>query len=507
MPGRDGAAVARTLLADAGIDPKPRLVIVTAYGENDAGDTFAGLDIAGCLAKPVSAAAVREAVTRAPAAQRPAPPPSQRRRLGDPQDMDRLRGARVLLAEDHAINRDLAVEILTAGGLAVDVAQDGEAAVAKAVAGRYDAVLMDVQMPALDGYEATRRIRAELGSAAPPIIAMTADAAPSHQERAMSAGMSDHLSKPVDVHALFAKLAHWVRSTAGQGSATAASARPAATPQIPLHRSMLARFCDEYRGFAAGFAAARAAPQPDAPLRLAHTLKGVAANLGLTEIARSADALEAACRNGSDDPALTALAIRIDGQVAALDADAERLTPPDTEPAPCCEIPAMDPECAGEYRALAERLLGLLDSGDAEALDVAARLAAGIGTDSDLGRRLAGLHQRVEAFEFAPAAKDLRALQEPLSRLGGERRDLPANAASMPPVAALTDRLADLLDGDDTDAGTVAEDLVRALDTRPHLAATARRIAHSVDEFDYTAARRAVAELRRQQAQEAEGDR
>jgi HPt (histidine-containing phosphotransfer) domain-containing protein len=334
---------------------------------------------------------------------------------------------------------------------------------------------------------------------------MTADTTPAHQERALAAGMSDHLSKPVDVHALFAKLARWVPGTGARAPTPAASV-PAAAAPAPLRRSMLARFCDEYRDFAVAFATAQAAPQADAALRLAHTLKGVAGNLGLTDIAQSADALETACRNDSDELTLTTLATGIHTQIAALDAAGERLTAPATEPAPCCEIPAMDPQRAHQFRALAARLQALLDDGDAEALEVAGRLVADIATDSELGRRLAVLRQRIEEFEFVAAANDLRALQDPLSRLGKEAPDEPAPTPT-PTTTALTDRLADLLDSDDTDAGTVAEALVQALESWPQLAATARQIAHRVDEFDYTAARTALAELRRKQAQEADGDR
>ncbi|MCG6940314.1 MAG: response regulator [Thiohalocapsa sp.] len=511
MPGQDGASVARTIVANTDINPKPRVVIVTAYGEDDAAARFADLDIVGCLEKPVSPAAVYQAALRQPPpaeVQLPAPP---RRGLGDPRDMERLRDTRVLLAEDHVINRDLAAEILAAAGVRVDVAQDGREAVLKAIDGDYDAMLMDIHMPELDGYEAARQIRAAPGHDDLPIIAMSASITPADRQRAIAAGMNDHLSKPIDVHALFATLARWVTpraSPAGTGTGAARYAGPAPAAPTPLRRSMLARFCDEYLGFAASFAAAGDEPQADAQLRLAHTLKGVAGNLGLTDIARSADALERACRNGEPAQALTALAAGVDTLIEAFAASVDRVTVQTPPAEPCCEIPEMSAEQAAAAWALAERLQALLDGGDAAALDTAERLAAAVGGDSDLARRLAGLKRRVNAFEFTAAAGELRALRDAIGRLGG-RVDEGHGAPGLAPAAAepLMDRLATLLEQDDTTAAAVAAELLHTIRASPRLAQQAQRVAHWIDEFDYTAARTALTELRQQHTREVAVDR
>jgi two-component system, sensor histidine kinase and response regulator len=117
----------------------------------------------------------------------------------------------VLLAEDDPINREVAIELLQLAGQVVDVAVDGEQAVLKAASGRHDLVLMDMQMPRLDGLEATRRIRALPGGASVPIVALTANAFTDHRDRCLQAGMSDFLVKPLDMAELYGVLLRWLK--------------------------------------------------------------------------------------------------------------------------------------------------------------------------------------------------------------------------------------------------------------------------------------------------------
>ncbi len=122
----------------------------------------------------------------------------------------RCAGAKVLLAEDNRINQVLATELLMSAGLSVDVAENGRQAVELAQRGRYALILMDMQMPEVDGLEASRRIRALPGHATTPIIAMTANAFNQDRDACLAAGMNDHLSKPVDLTRLYATLLRWL---------------------------------------------------------------------------------------------------------------------------------------------------------------------------------------------------------------------------------------------------------------------------------------------------------
>jgi CheY-like chemotaxis protein len=118
-------------------------------------------------------------------------------------------GLRVLLVDDHEINQELACEILRAAGVLVGVASHGRDAIERLRREEFDLVLMDCQMPVMDGYEATIAIRADASIARLPIIAMTANVMSGDRDRALASGMDDHIAKPIDIDAMFATLARW----------------------------------------------------------------------------------------------------------------------------------------------------------------------------------------------------------------------------------------------------------------------------------------------------------
>ena len=185
--------------------------MVTAFSQ---GDTLhdAGLAagaISGVLVKPVSAAALRVVLTDAVEPRGALPGASHGGGPAMPE-LAALRGRRALLVEDNEINQELAHELLSNAGLVVDVANDGREALAMIEPGRYDLVLMDCQMPVLDGYEATAELRRDPRLAALPIIAMTANAMKRDVEHALAVGMNDHIAKPIDIAAMFAVLLRWV---------------------------------------------------------------------------------------------------------------------------------------------------------------------------------------------------------------------------------------------------------------------------------------------------------
>ncbi|WP_156901893.1 response regulator [Azohydromonas australica] len=254
-------------------------------------------------------------------------------------------GARVLLVEDNAINREVALELLRGVGLAVDVAQDGEAALAQLRRERYALVLMDVQMPVLDGLQATRALRAQPALAALPVIAMTANAFEEDRAECLAAGMSDFIGKPVNPQALYAALLKWlppqeaarsvsppvaqvetvpVPQAAPSGAPAAAAgasasqddllARLAQHPGMDVdgaltrlagleHRygALLRLFASHHGRDGERLAQSLVRQDFNAARLTAHGLKGLAATLGATELAEAAQALEARLREGCMD--------------------------------------------------------------------------------------------------------------------------------------------------------------------------------------------------------------
>jgi CheY-like chemotaxis protein len=130
-----------------------------------------------------------------------------------------LRGAHLLLVEDNAVNREIASEVLRRAGVRVSMAHDGREALVMLERERYDGVLMDCQMPDMDGYEATRQIRDQPKWRDLPVIAMTANALVGDREKVLAAGMNDHIAKPLQIDDMFATLARWIRP---QGPPTSA---------------------------------------------------------------------------------------------------------------------------------------------------------------------------------------------------------------------------------------------------------------------------------------------
>ena len=209
MPDTDGVACLHQL-ARVPLGQAPKVVLTTTTFACDAlTDRLAaeGLSPAALLAKPVTPAALddacRAALGRAP--QHAAHPPL--REAAPPPD---LRDVRVLLVEDNEINREIALTLLGGAGMRVRVAGDGREALQILSDERFDVVLMDCQMPVMDGYEATRALRSRPELRQLPVIAMTANAMVGDREEALAAGMNDHIAKPIRVDRLFATLARWL---------------------------------------------------------------------------------------------------------------------------------------------------------------------------------------------------------------------------------------------------------------------------------------------------------
>jgi CheY-like chemotaxis protein len=255
-----------------------------------------------------------------PTGSRPRVARSDRREEALLQHRAALAGARVLLVEDNEINQELACDLLRGVGVLTEIAADGREALAMLERAHFDAVLMDCQMPVMDGYEATRALRADARWRELPVIAMTANAMVGDREKVLAAGMNDHVAKPIKVDELFATLVRWVRREPvpepkpkpGHDAPAAGAGWPVLPgidgaipiaagidPAEPLYARLLGLFLQQQVGFAERFSAACAGADMASAQRMAHDLKSMAATLGAERVRAAADALEQACGNGA----------------------------------------------------------------------------------------------------------------------------------------------------------------------------------------------------------------
>ncbi|MDH4448792.1 MAG: PAS domain S-box protein [Acidovorax sp.] len=352
MPGMDGVELAGHIRA-LGMERVPQMLMVTAYGREDVMRAARAQGIDTVLIKPVNASLLFDTLMQPsehsipPAAAVAVAPPAA-------QDLPlELRGAHVLLVEDNELNQMVAVELLHDAGFAVDVAENGQAAIDRIERKQYDLVLMDMQMPVMDGEAATRALRADPRHAQLPIIAMTANAMEADRQRCFAAGMNDHVAKPIEPAALWAALARWIRprpglglplagmapgavSDAGSQNGAPAAASPLILPVVAgldtalgqqralgkpaLYAQLLDRFTSGQAGVVARLHEALADRDTALAERLAHTLRSVAANIGAKAVSDRAHAVEAALRAGATTatPLLEALEADLDPLLAGL---------------------------------------------------------------------------------------------------------------------------------------------------------------------------------------------
>ena len=308
MRGMDGVELVGAIRRDdAGGDPPP-VIMITAHDHDELREALRPHTVSAILGKPATPSSLFDcimlALHRAPGVPEALPAPATTATLS---------GRRVLLVEDNEVNRELAEEMLGSFGLSVATAENGAIAVDRVEAGKFDLVLMDCQMPVMDGYEATRRIRENPALKSLPIIAMTANALAADRERCLAAGMDDHVAKPIDVAVLRATLARWLGDAPGAAPAPAEVGEPPADAAIDaagaiarlggkpqLHARLLNRFADDQRDFLERLRAAHAHGRLDEMLLLAHTMRGLAGNIGAGRLAGLAGDLEQCLRQQPD---------------------------------------------------------------------------------------------------------------------------------------------------------------------------------------------------------------
>jgi two-component system sensor histidine kinase/response regulator len=423
MPGMDGLEASRLIKGSAVIAATPMIIMATAYDSEGvhAAAHAAGLD--AFLVKPISQSTLYDAVMdifgHTDRVNHAAAKGMDIAEIARP-----IRGARVLLVEDNEMNQQVAMELLGDAGLVVTLAADGLQAVEK-MRSDFHAVLMDVQMPVMDGYEATRRIRSEPAFRGIPVIAMTANAMEQDRALALEAGMTDHVAKPIDPVQLFRKLAFYIKSDASkpfeavaaavpaQGAGEAAAELPEGLPGIDLadglghlagNRAAYRRLLVQFGGTSRlldDVQAALAAGDRKAAVRGVHSLKSVAGNLGAKELSRLAAEVESALKKERESPeAVDGLASCYRTVVRGIQEwtarEAGRAGPVG---------PALE---AGELRGRLEEVRALVADNDATAVERCETLleqASGETRD-----RLRGVQQALAAYDFEGALARIEAM-------------------------------------------------------------------------------------------------
>jgi CheY-like chemotaxis protein len=337
-----------------------------------------------------------------------------------------LVGARVLLVEDNEINQELALEILAGAGIVAEAAHDGRDALAKLEEGRFDGVLMDCQMPVMDGYEATRAIRSNPVHTTLPIIAMTANAMEGDRERCLEAGMNDHITKPIDTSHLLSTMARWIKPAHSGLGATPLPAPASSGCEVGLDFStltliqfesglrrtqgnaglyarLLRKFRDGNLDFRAAFSAARGDADARAGERLAHTLKGLAATVEATDVANAAGVLEQLCRTNAGEADVQNALDAVCGALAPVLDELNRLLGEKTEPA---GENAMDAPVSltEEAKARLAQVAALLQEGEADAAEI---LSEFLTENPSLQSALAKVQQKAAGYDFFGAYDEL----------------------------------------------------------------------------------------------------
>ena len=334
MPGLDGLEAARHIKDK--VSYQPAIIMVTAFGQELSDQVKAADCIDALLTKPVTPSSIFDSLMSALVTLQPDSVSAsiKGRRVGP----FGLSGMRVLLVEDNLINQQIAAELLEAEGVTVMIASNGQEAIDRlADDTTYDAILMDLQMPVMDGLTATQRIRANPVTTRLPIIAMTAHALVSDRERCIAAGMDDYVAKPIDQDVLFAVLARWYQgNVGGERPPVAASPVGSSTSRLTeilqgvsvseaiermggneaLYLELLELFIETEEDAGKRLDAARLAGNVDTCRRIVHTVKGLAASLGFTRLNAAARDLEADL-SGGDVMDSASFDLALDDAVAA----------------------------------------------------------------------------------------------------------------------------------------------------------------------------------------------
>ncbi len=424
MPKMDGLEAAKAIQAIE-LDPKPHIAIITAYGREEIISAAQAAGIDQVLIKPVSPSILFDTVVNLLAGDRGVPSvpmPSEPIVEGDTG----LSGARVLLVEDNELNQDVALEVLRGGGCIVAVASNGEDALRMVQEERFDIVLMDLQMPRMDGITATAEIRKNPSLNSMPVIAMTANVMKEDRDRCLAAGMNDFIAKPIDPDEMFSVMRRYYSGTGGSETIRRESVdrMDVKVPNIEgvdtqgglkrvlgnvkLYLDLLERYRDGQRDAVKRIREALKEGDLSTAERQAHTLKGVSGNIGALGIQSIASQIEEAIGGKKNSDEIEKLLKELESKLEAV------IQSIDEDLGACSTIRVQSRAKGfkggdGEIKKNIDRLKRCLEASDSEAVELfymlRDELSAAYGIES-----VVGLESKVRNYDFAAALEVLQGL-------------------------------------------------------------------------------------------------
>jgi two-component system, sensor histidine kinase and response regulator len=321
MPGIDGIETAKIIKSNPNITNPPPIILITSYSHDEIIQNDDRTFLDGFLSKPVHPSQIFSTIMTVFGKQKSDCRRARKQdQIRDGEAIKGILGAKVLLAEDNKINQQVATELLEQNGLVITVVNNGKEAVEMAQNDSFDVILMDIQMPEMDGFQATEKIRNDPLIKELPILAMTAHARVEDREKSLKSGMDDHITKPIDPNLLFKALVKWIPikerirpslDNRKSGDHTDEDLLPDQLPGInievglkrlggnhSLFRKLLREFHHDYREVIASIQAAMDQGKEEAVLRVAHTVKGISGSLGANSLHEAVRDFEDAVKDG-----------------------------------------------------------------------------------------------------------------------------------------------------------------------------------------------------------------
>jgi two-component system, sensor histidine kinase and response regulator len=435
MPEIDGITAAATIRNELGLTKKPMVIMATAYGEENVVKRAASeAQVDGFLVKPINQGLLFETIMETFGHANGADKKDGMHYAGGRDFSTVLSGARVLLVEDNDINQQVARELLEQANITVLLAENGLKAVEIVSSEALDGVLMDLQMPVMDGLTATRKIREIPEYADLPILAMTANAMSGDRDLCLEAGMQDHIAKPIDPGNMFSTMSHWIKPSSPQPMPSSHLKNKDAEEEMVLpelagidvhaglrrmggsvkgYLGLLVRFQSNQNGATQAIRETVATGDMATAERHAHTLKGVSGTIGAEDLQEKAAVLEKAIKDKADSQRLEQLIVESGVELARICQLLEQKLPKEKDQSKSHSTGEESEEIIAKRNGLLREAAGQLEIFDAAVDDTIDALK-----DGPLSKELLGWLEKVDKqvsdYDFESAAITLKQCAEEL---------------------------------------------------------------------------------------------